>query len=303
MSSSAELPFVAAPAGDLAALTPVAIAAAHAWGLPAPTLLRLGMNAVFAAGDEVVLRVSRPTAAPVAALELARALLDAGLPVPRPVRDEPFIDGDVAVFAFEQLHPSGAPIDWAAVGRIVRRLHGLDPSTFPVAYPSPRGSSFPWWDLDTLVTAIGPAVDTVALRSMRACVERHRATMEADRTAPTVVCHGDVHPGNVVQTASGPVLLDWDLLCREPIGWDHGPLITWTERWGGEPGVYEAFAAGYGADLRSDRFAVAFAELRLLAATLMRVRAGLSNAAAAEEAERRLRWWRGDPDAPPWTAA
>jgi hypothetical protein len=36
-------------------------------------------------------------------------------------------------------------------------------------------------------------------------------------------------------------------------------------------------------------------------ATLMRVRAGLSDERAAEEAENRLRWWRGDPDAPCWT--
>ena len=59
-----------------------------------------------------------------------------------------------------------------------------------------------------------------------------------------MVCHGDVHPGNVIQSADGPVLLDWDLLCRGPAAWDHAPLMTWTERWGGEPGIYEAFADG-----------------------------------------------------------
>jgi hypothetical protein len=33
---------------------------------------------------------------------------------------------------------------------------------------------------------------------------------------------------------------------------------------------------------------------------LMRVRAGATDALAAAEAERRLRWWRGDPSAPTW---
>jgi Ser/Thr protein kinase RdoA (MazF antagonist) len=117
-----------------------------------------------------------------------------------------------------------------------------------------------------------------------------------------VLCHGDVHPGNVMQTDAGPVLLDWDLMCTGPAAWDHAPMMSWSERWGGRPGEYEAFAAGYGRSLRGDAVAESLAELRLVAATLMRVRAGRNDAAAAEEAERRLQWWRGEPDAPPWQA-
>ena len=118
---------------------------------------------------------------------------------------------------------------------------------------------------------------------------------EAD-AADLVVCHGDVHPGNVVMTTDGPVLIDWDLMSRAPAGWDHAPLMTWTERWGGAPGVYEAFADGYGRSLRGDPVAEGYAELRLLAATLMRLRAGRSDPAARIEADRRLAYWRGDPD-------
>ncbi len=101
----------------------------------------------------------------------------------------------------------------------------------------------------------------------------------------------------------GLLLLDWDLLCIGPAAWDHGPLMTWTERWGGEPGTYEAFAAGYGRSMRGDPVAEALAELRLVAATLMRLSAGRRQPGAAAEAEVRLRWWRGDPDAPAWQAA
>jgi hypothetical protein len=46
----------------------------------------------------------------------------------------------------------------------------------------------------------------------------------------------------------------------------------------------------------------AFAELRLVAATLMRVRAGLDQPAAAAEARRRLRYWAGERYAPVWRA-
>jgi aminoglycoside phosphotransferase (APT) family kinase protein len=118
----------------------------------------------------------------------------------------------------------------------------------------------------------------------------------------SVVCHGDVHPGNVIQSSEGPVLLDWDLLCCGPPGWDHAPLMTWSQRWGGEPGIYESFAEGIGRSMRGDPLAEAIAELRLVAATLMRVLAAQSNPAAVDEAELRLRYWRGDPAAPQWHA-
>jgi hypothetical protein len=42
--------------------------------------------------------------------------------------------------------------------------------------------------------------------------------------------------------------------------------------------------------------------MRNVVATLMRVRAGRTDPAAAAEAQRRLRYWRGDTDAPQWTA-
>jgi len=79
-------------------------------------------------------------------------------------------------------------------------------------------------------------------------------------------------------------------------------MMTWAERWGGSPGDYENLACGYGRSLRGDDSAEAFAELRLVAATLMRVKAGIANESAMPEAQRRLRFWRGESNAPPWQA-
>ena len=71
--------------------------------------------------------------------------------------------------------------------------------------------------------------------------------------------------------------------------------MTWTQRWGGDPGIYESFAEGCGISLRGDPVAEALAELRLVAATLMRVRAAHARIQpAAAEAELRLRYWRGE---------
>jgi hypothetical protein len=109
-----------------------------------------------------------------------------------------------------------------------------------------------------------------------------------------------------MMTDHGPVLIDWDLLCWAPPGWDHGPMLTWAQRWNGPSvstaGEYEAFADGYGRSLVDDPAARAFSDLRLVAATLMRVAAGMADPAAMPEAQLRLRYWRGEPDAPPWTA-
>lgn len=293
------LPFVARPPGDPAETLAAAQEAARHWGLPEPVAIRTGMNALFSAGDEVVLRVGCPSADAGAAVWLAGWLGRQGLRVPRFVRPDAVVCGERAVFAVAREHELG-PIDWAEVGGMVARLHTLDPAEVEGRYPTPWCGSFPWWDFEALLSDVGPSLDARARDGIDRALERHGGwAAQVDRP---VLCHGDVHPGNVIQTDAGPVLLDWDLLCLGPAAWDHAPLMTWAERWGGAPGTYEAFAAGYGRSMRGDPVGEALAELRLLAATLMRVRAGRSDRSAAEEAERRLQYWRGAPDAPTWRA-
>ena len=289
-------PFVAAPFGDIDLALRLAHAAAEQWGLAEPVLLRAGMNVLFSAHD-VVLRVSRPTADPACAYRLATLLGEAGIRVPRFVEPEPFVAHDCVVFAVAREHSMGA-IDWAEVGEMVARVHRLQPGDVRACYPLPRGASFGWWQFEPMLAAVDDLLDPAARNGLVNAIEQHAGWVDAG--SAEVVCHGDVHPGNVIATAAGAVLLDWDLVCLAPVGWDHGPLLTWTERWGGEPGIYDAFASGYGSSLRADPTARALATLRLVAATLMRLRAGRTDPAAMAEAEQRLRWWRGDPDAPMW---
>jgi len=299
MTTNDVLPFVAAPVADVAAATDLARRAALAWGLPEPTLLRVGMNALFAAGDDVVVRVGRPTGAAVSAPRLAVFLADAGLRVPRYLDPDPMEDDGLVAWAVRR-EPVEGEVDWAEVGEMVARLHRIDPARVRGLHPLPAASAFPWWQFDRLLADVDDLLDPAARRGIVAALEQHGDW--AHRGAALVLCHGDVHPGNVVATAQGAVLLDWDLLCTGPAAWDHAPLMTWTQRWGGAPGLYEAFAAGYGRSMRGDGVAEAIATLRLVAATLMRLRAGRHDEAARDEAERRLRWWRGDTDAPPWHA-
>lgn len=294
-------PFVDTPVGDLVAADALARTAAERWGLDAPQRLRVGMNAVYLAGEAVV-RVGRPTAPTTSAAELARRLAGVGLRVPMPHHEAAVTDGSLTASCWERLDADpGAPIEWRAVGRMIARLHALGDELVPAGYPCPPSTSFPWWDLEAALVDLASDLDSAAADGLGAAVERHRWWRDASHR-DAVVCHGDVHPGNVVQTADGPVLLDWDLLCRAPRGWDHGPMMTWAQRWGGPAGEYEAFAEGYGWSGRGDPYAEAVAELRLVAATLMRVRAARTDPTARDEAERRLSFWRADPDAPPWRA-
>jgi len=290
--------YVDRPIADAAAAAAAARLAARQWGLGVPDVLRIGMNAIFVTGHEV-LRVSAPSVPATASLELASCLTDAGIRVPRPSRRDVIVAGELSVTAWERLESVDTPIDWFEVGRMVRVVHSLDRSALPRSVPLPSPSSLPWWDFDALLERAAPALDESARRGMVEVIERHRGWAGL---AGQVICHGDVHPGNVVMTVDGPTLIDWDLLCWAPPGWDHGPMLTWASRWGGDGREYPALAAGYGRSLAADPAALAFAELRLVAATLMRLLAGMVDPAAMPEAERRLRYWRGDPDAPTWKA-
>jgi hypothetical protein len=305
MGTDAARAYVDRRVDDIAAAAHAAAIAAGHWGLSTPDLHRVGMNAIFIA-DDVVLRVGIPNVPAAASIELARYLARRGIRVPAPVRDEVVTCGELSVTAWERIEtasgPEGGapgPADWAAIGAMVRQVHAIDPVDVPTSVPLPHPSVLPWWHFDDLLARTGPALDRSARAGLDAAVERHRGWERLDEV---VVCHGDVHPGNIVVSPDGPVLLDWDLLCLAPPGWDHSPLLTLHERWGGPAGTYDAFADGYGCSFAADHAAAAFAELRLVAATLMRVLAAIGDPLARPEAELRLRYWRGDPLAPPWNA-
>jgi hypothetical protein len=294
-----ERPFVDQPVDDLDGARSLAARVARELGLPQPALLRVGMNALFRAGD-VIVRIGRPSAPPELALALAGRLHTHGIAAPAPAADAVITDGGLAATCWQRLIESGDPIAWREVGAIVRRVHALSPVDLPDGYPVPPPTAFPWWNFEAVIADVGDEIDDVARAGLEDAIDRNADWRNLEGLR--VVCHGDVHRGNVVMTADGPVLIDWDLMCTAPAGWDHAMLLTLADRWGGEPHVYPDFAEGYGESLADDVTARRFAELRNVAATLMRVRAGRTDPAARAEAQRRLCYWRGDTDAPTWNA-
>jgi len=296
-------PFVDRPVGAVEAAAAAARSALAAWGVASePALLRVGMNALFTVpGQPVVVRVGRATAAAAAAHDLARALAAAGIATVTPVDGwSAAVDG-FAVTGWQRVRETRQAVSWELVGAAIRRLHELPRAAVPVGYPIADPGSFAWWDFAAMLADVGAEIDVRARVAIEAVVVRHDGWRSAIAVDP-VVCHGDVHPGNVLTSARGPLLLDWDLLSWATPAWDHAALAMWAARWGGDPAMYPRFADGYGRSYADDPVTVALGELRNVAATLMRVRAGRTDPVAAAEAERRLRYWRGDPDAPTWRA-
>ena len=292
-------PFVDRPVADRAAAARAAEQMAVVWGLGRPRLLRHGMNSLYAA-DGVVLRVGAATAPAATSQALVGWLLDAGVPTVPPVEGlAADIDG-LAVTGWQLVRETRQAIDWHTVGRAVRLVHALDPADVPLGYPTPCPTSFSWWRFDDMLADVADDVDATALAGLRAAVDRNRGWQ--DRVAAERrLCHGDVHPGNVLTTAAGPLLVDWDLMCVANPAWDHAMLASYAERWGGDAHTYAAFCEGYGPPPVADMLVRQLGELRNVAATLMRVRAGRHDPAARAEAQHRLAYWRGDSDAP-WRA-
>ncbi len=203
---------------DLAGAEHAAQQVATQWHLAAPVLVRQGMNAIFRCGD-TVLRVATPNAPAQASVDLAGMLADEGIDVVRSTRDEAIeIDG-FAVTAWPFVESTGASIDWFEVGATVRRVHAVASSSLPDTLPQPSPTDFPWWDHEALLADVGEHLDDAATAGIRAAVERHRGWDDFVGSDGLVVSHGDVHPGNVIMSVDGPVLIDWDLLCRAPRGW------------------------------------------------------------------------------------
>jgi Ser/Thr protein kinase RdoA (MazF antagonist) len=278
-------------------------AAARRHGIKDPIQpLRAGANHVFRAGD-VVVRVAPQSADVSSHVALARWLVSEGFPVPAPLADAELVDG-AKLSLWEHVDADERrPIDFRQLGEVVARLHRVAPARLKDLVPLPFCGDAPWLAVERNLAPAEAAnvVDADGIAALRRKCVALRGWHERARRAPLVVCHGDVHPKNVLMRDDEVVIVDWDAICLGPPAWDHAALMTWADRWGGAPGTYPDFARGYGADLRESSLARELAALRLLAPTINMIIGGASNRAYAAEANARIRYWLGDPAAPAWT--
>ena len=188
------------------------------------------MNVIFRCRD-VVIRVASPSVHAACSIELAMTLARHGIPVVAPARPDVVEAAGLSATAWDFVASSGDAVDWSAVGSIVRRVHELSPSDLPASVPTPSPAAFPWWDFEALLDDVGVTLDSGARAGIDAALHRWNGLGEVGPCRRSRVPRRRP-PRQRDHDSSRPVVIDWDLLCVAPPGWDHAPLMTWTERWG-----------------------------------------------------------------------
>lgn len=82
----------------------------------------------------------------------------------------------------------------------------------------------------------------------------------ADPGDTTTVLHGDVHPGNLLATAGELRWIDFEDVCRGPIGWDLA-LLRWMDPTAGE-GLADPEQLALASDLRAVHLALCMVSFR-----------------------------------------
>lgn len=102
----------------------------------------------------------------------------------------------------------------------------------------------------TEVVAGCDGADAVFVRDRVAALTEPFATAAADDPAGSCVVHGDLHRGNVVVAADGPLLTDLELGGWGPAGYDTAAAVVAVRRYGAPPDGLDRFLAAAGHDPR-----------------------------------------------------
>lgn len=232
-------------------------------------------------------------------VRLTRWLRAEGFAVAAPIADAAVIAG-IPVSLWEYVESDGRPIDFERLGEFAARLHALPVERLAGIVALPFCGDAAWLAIERRLLDVEAAavLHGAELAALHTAWRRLQDWQDRARSESQVVCHGDLHPQNVLMRGPEVMIIDWDAVCTGPAAWDHAALIPWAQRYGGPPDAYPDFARGYGADLRG----TALAEVRLLAATINAILMAAHDPSVITEAHTRLRYWLGDRDAATWTS-
>lgn len=234
-------------------------------------LLRCTNNAVFELADQpLVVRIVASNALRHRVDKVVRVatwLAEHEVPAVRlaPGIVQPVRAGRYLATVWEAAQPGGPRQRGRDLAKLLRRLHEL---------PEPSFRLPAWEPLDDVRRRIGEAdgLDAADLTFLLNRYDEVSARLAAvEFTRPPVLLHGDAHLGNLIPTASGPILCDFDSSCLGPPEWDLTPLAVGVVRFGEPAGRYREFVRTYGMDVtRSPAFQVLreVRELKLITSVL-----------------------------------
>jgi hypothetical protein len=263
--------------------------AAASFGPREIALVRVNVASLWRAGD-IAIRVAPPGEA-ADIIGMARLASERGIPTATPVIDRPLRLAGLDVTIWRWLEAIDTPVDWRRVGEVLRVLHGI--GTHEAERAGVKLGTVAQVEGDRIEDRLGQldgSIDHALLSHLADCGERLLAGVDDTGDA---VLHGDLNPGNVMNTGAGPVLLDWELARTGASEWDHVPLLVHVRRFHLGLRTYLDFASGYGRNLIDDPRTEALCRLRELSITLGQLRRAVfgSDPLDREEADVRVRYW------------
>ncbi|GAA2437214.1 hypothetical protein GCM10010191_60030 [Actinomadura vinacea] len=230
--------------------TRICAAAARTAGLRPTDLewVRLGERAVLRMdADRVIARVERPgVTADDAAREIAvtRWLSSSGIPVTHPLPvDQPVVVDDIVVTFWYGL--SGRPGTTEQLGHLLRRIHDLQP---PAELARP---AYPFLRLSARIEHAAGLTesDRTALAGLVRATAADYAGLGPVLTPGFV--HGDAACHNVLSTAGGPVVFDFEYAGWGHREWDLSQNAAYLDIGWLSEADYAAFHRAYGRDVRT----------------------------------------------------
>jgi len=293
----------ASPAADFPATAASALQDAVArCGLDArgARLIRLFATAVYhLPAAEAVARIA-PVTSPdtvtrlATSVQVTRWLAGIGFPTVEPLPvDQPVTSHGCAVTFWRYLPQDGPEPVSADLGRLLRRLHRLDPP--PVPLPAYR----PLVSIRQAIESSGAIDEDERMWLKGHCEQLLDAYGQLRFPLPPGMIHGDAYRGNLLRDGRRVVLGDWDAVSTGPREIDLIPTLQ-APRFGLPKGQRDAFIAAYGYDIRCwDGYPI-LRDIRELSTTSALLRDGHANTAAQRELQIRLRSLRTGDDRP-WT--
>lgn len=217
-------------------------------GLPADaTLLALGENAVFAAG-EVVVKIGRDAELLGRAereLAVGAWLEESGVPAVRPAEPMPLLVEGHPVTVWHRLPDPVREAEPADLAGLLRLIHALPSPAFSLPRRDVLGGVERW--LRLAGDAIAPA-DAAYLRERRDGFAEAASTLTPHLQPGPI--HGDALPRNVHVGPDGPVVVDLETFSQDLREHDLVVMALALDRYGLAMEAYESFTRAYGWDVR-----------------------------------------------------
>jgi hypothetical protein len=166
-----------------------------------------------------------------------------------------------------------------------------------------RASLTPLSTIDSTWTRVHVGVSMAELigRLLARCDEIEHELATVTWTLPVGTIHGDAHPGNLLRTATGRVVLcDLDTIASGPRETDLVPAAHGVTRFGRDRADYERFAQWYGFDLLGAPSWPTLRRLRDLQLAIYLLPRPPADPAASHQLEHRLRTVLRDDDSAQW---